>query len=395
MTRARLLGAVTVLAVLVVAAACGATAAKPSASTSAPTTPGTPLAGAGTIPGGQAAPSDTTWLCKPGQAEDPCRSPLDTAAIAPDGRTTKVIKAAPAKNPPIDCFYVYPTVNNEPTVNSDLVPGPAETAVAVAQAARFSQVCNVYAPMYRQLTLRTITNRAGVTPAASALAFGDVRNAWADYLAHYNKGRPVVLIGHSQGAFQLKALISIQIDGDPAVRKLLVSALLLGGNITVPTGKDVGGDFKHIPACHSDTQNGCVVAYSSFLQPPPVSSLFGRSRAANTQVLCVNPAALGGGSATLHSEFPTTVSRANGGIVNNLAPGKTPWVTYPGLYKGQCTSANGATWLQITPTPAPGDTRPVVTQQLGPTWGTHLVDMNLTMEDMVELVRHEAAAHER
>ncbi len=86
-----------------------------------------------------------------------------------------------------------------------------------------------------------------------------------------------MLIGHSQGAFMLTQLIKQQIDTKPAVRKLLVSAILLGGNITVPIGKDVGGSFQHVPACRSNRQTGCVVAYSSFLDPPPANTLFGRT----------------------------------------------------------------------------------------------------------------------
>ena len=100
--------------------------------------------------------------------------------------------------------------------------------------------------------------------------------AWQDYLAHDNHGRGVILIGHSQGAGMLIGLLRRQIDDVPATRKLLVSAMVLGGNVTVPVGQTVGGSFQHVPACTSDTQTGCVIAYSSFDQPPPADSLFGR-----------------------------------------------------------------------------------------------------------------------
>jgi hypothetical protein len=138
-----------------------------------------------------------------------------------------------------------------------------------------------------------------------------------------------------------------------------------------------------------------VVAYSSYLVPPPANSLFGRSRTAGEQVLCTNPAALGGGTASLHPQFPT---REAGGVFSLVTPAKgftvsTPCVTYPDLYKATCMNTGGASWLQITPTPAPGDPRPIVTQQIGPTWGLHLVDVNLAFEDLVDLVRQQAAAY--
>ena len=193
----------------------------------------------------------------------------------------------------------------------------------------------------------------------------------------------------------LKQLIAKQIDTDPAQRKLLVSAILLGGNVLVPIGKTVGGSFTTVPACTKSSQTGCVVAYSSFLDPPPTNSLFGRSRTPGEQVLCTNPAALGGGTAVLHPEFPTQKA---GGVFSLVTPAKgvtvsTPWVNYPDLYKASCVSSGGASVLHVTPTPAPGDPRPVVSQQIGPTWGLHLVDVNIAYEDLVDLVRQQVAAY--
>ena len=74
----------------------------------------------------------------------------------------------------------------------------------------------------------------------------------------------------------LTKLIASEIDPNPDVRGLLVSALLIGGNVTVPTGQDVGGDFQNFPACRSASQTGCVVAYSSFIEPPPADTVFGK-----------------------------------------------------------------------------------------------------------------------
>ena len=54
-------------------------------------------------------------------------------------------RATPS-NPPIDCFYVYPTVSPQPGILANLQIDPAETSVAEAQASRFSEDCRVYAP---------------------------------------------------------------------------------------------------------------------------------------------------------------------------------------------------------------------------------------------------------
>ena len=58
---------------------------------------------------------------------------------------------------------------------------------------------------------------------------------------------------------------------------------------------------------------------------------------------------------------------------------RTPWVTYPGLYTGQCRQSGGASWLQVTATPSAGDPRPTVTPVLGPNWGYHTQDVNLAL----------------
>ena len=371
--------AVAVLVTALLAVGCGSS----SKATPSPTTVATPTSAAPATTVATAVASDTVWLCFPGRTPDPCKTNLNTTVVKADGTTTTQDASADT-HPRIDCFYIYPTVSPEPGLNADLTIQTAETSVATAQTARFSQECQVYAPMYRQLTLRAIGGASGATAANQAVAYGDVQSAWLDYLAHDNHGRGVVLIGHSQGAFMLTQLVKQQIDTNPAVRKRLVSAILLGGNITVPVGKTVGGSFQHVPACTKPSQTGCVVAYSSFLDPPPSNSVFGRTGVAGDQVLCTNPADLSGGAAPLHPEFPTTDTGLVGSIAGTASKAGTAWVAYPGLYTGQCQTANGASWLQVTPTP--GDTRPLVTQQLGPTWGLHLVDVNIAYDDLTNLV---------
>ena len=100
------------------------------------------------------------WLCRPGLAKNPCESDLTTTVVRPDG-TTRVVHDKPAKSPPVDCFYVYPSVSGQPTVNADLSIDPELTAVAEAQASRFSQACRVFAPVYRQLTVVAIGSAGG------------------------------------------------------------------------------------------------------------------------------------------------------------------------------------------------------------------------------------------
>jgi hypothetical protein len=380
-----------------------------SESTASPSTSASPSAtasqAASASPATSASPaaeaSGTVWLCRPGLADNPCESSLETTVVSADGTSTTE-SAVPAESPPIDCFYVYPTVSGQTTVNATLDIDPELTAIAVQQASRFSQVCRIYAPVYRQLTLSAINSGTGDTLEARALAYGDVLAAWKDYLANYNDGRGVVFIGHSQGTFMLTNLIATEIDPDPDLRSLLVSALLIGGNVRVAAGQDVGGDLQNIPACRSADQTGCVIAYSSFDSEPPADASFGRVEtgphvnelaSGDLQVLCVNPASLSGGTGPLLPYFGTAKFPGPIGLVLPTPPSvPTPWVASPGLYTAQCESSGGATWLQIDTTGIAGDNRQVVFPTLGPGWGLHLFDVNLALGNLVELVRQQAVA---
>lgn len=237
--------------------------------------------------------------------------------------------------------------------------------------------------------------------------YDDVRDAWRAYLQQENHGRGVVLIGHSQGAGILVQLIKNEIDGKPAQGRL-VSALLLGTNLGVPKGADVGGDFKSIRLCRSPSQTGCAVAYASFLDdsPPPANSRFGRPREPGSPLAaaCVNPANLSGAEGELHSYLATGSQRITPGGSGAVewVKGKTidtPFVTLPGLLTARCVSTTEFNYLAIhiksdEPGPRtkviPGDI--ALGGQILKDWGLHLIDVNLAMGNLVDLVGEQGRA---
>ena len=93
---------------------------------------------------------DSAWLCLPGRA-DTCSTPLATAALNPNGYGSTG-RSTVAKDPPIDCFYVYPTVSRDQGMNSDLNVDE-EKGATQSQFARFASVCRTFAPIYRQMKL--------------------------------------------------------------------------------------------------------------------------------------------------------------------------------------------------------------------------------------------------
>jgi hypothetical protein len=351
------------------------------------------------------------WVCWPGATPNACDVDLGATVVKADGALApEPFKADPKA--PIDCFYVYPTVSTDPGALANLAVEPAELRVVKQQFARFAASCRLYAPVYRQVTLTALFARMTghpmpMTPAAMALPLADVKAAWAYYLAHENHGRGVVLIGHSQGSGVLTQLIKSEIDGQP-IQKQLISAILMGTNLVVPQGADVGGDFKHIPLCHADTQTGCAIAYASFREtsPPPSDSLFGRPRTPMPGMAsaCVNPADLAGGEGPLHAYLPAGAESIAPGMPQPgpWVEGKivsTPFVSVPGLLTARCVSTPEFNYLAIHINVDPASPRThtlvgdvVVGGQVQANWGLHLIDANLAMGNLVDILRRQGQA---
>ncbi|MCL4288061.1 MAG: DUF3089 domain-containing protein, partial [Thermoleophilia bacterium] len=310
------------------------------------------------------AAAKTKWLCKPGERPNPCKGSLRTTRFAVDGSAT-VERPRNARRPRYDCFYVYPTVSEQQTENADRSIDPQQTAIAEYQAARFSETCRVYAPVYRQFTLKAVFG-GELSPEAVETAYGDVLAAWRTYLRRYNHGRGVVLIGHSQGTGMLSRLLRSEIERKRAQRRELVSALLLGGNVVVPRGERVGGTFRRTPLCESAAQIGCVIAFSTFSRTPPDDAAFGRTDGAlvslpkgadprDYRVACTNPARLAAGRPHLRTlarsePFPGTLGAGISIMYGGPAPtADTPWLVPQDHYRGSCVRENGADVLMISP----------------------------------------------
>ena len=338
------------------------------------------------------AEARTVWLCKPGLADDPCSPSLSTTRFSPAGERLGSEDVRRARRRKVDCFYVYPTVSDQPGLSATRAIDPELRSIALYQAARYSRDCRVFAPVYRQITLRGIFT--GFTPELGLRAYRDVRSAWRDYLRNHNRGRGVVLIGHSQGTFILRKLITEEIDRRRAVRRRLVSALLLGGNVMVRPGEDAGGDFRNVRACRSARQLGCVVAFSVFDEPVPAEARFGRSTDPALEVLCTNPAALRGGAATLDAMLPsapfapgTTFGAVTDTIGFPTPQASTAWLAFPDAYTARCVTEGGASALQI----APLGGAPVLRETPDASWGLHVVDANIALGNLARLVRRQAA----
>jgi len=336
---------------------------------------------------------EANWICRPDR-DDWCAGGLDTTVIDADG-IVEVAEWTPAEDPPIDCFYVYPTTSQDPGLNSDFEWAEDEEGFAtINQAARLGEVCRVFAPVYRSVTSTALSQLlGGGDPTASAdaseTAYADVADAFKHYMANDNDGRGFVLVGHSQGSGMLGRLIAEEIDPDDqaAVRERFVSAFLAGW--PPPALTESSGDFANIPLCESAEQIGCIVTWASFqgAEPPIESTPFARAASGAVAGGCVNPAAPGGGSAPLDTYLPIDAAVLFGDAGADVT---TPFIEAVGMIHGECVSAEGSNYLAVDL----GDLAPLAAAVTStPGWGLHTVDVSLVMGDILAMIADETETY--
>jgi hypothetical protein len=337
----------------------------------------------------------SAWLCLPGRS-DACAADLTATELLPDGSRREVQDTPSPDRDKVDCFYVYPTVDlGMGSANhddfSDLRP---MTRTTDAQAARFRNVCRVFAPLYRQTTFGTYFHSDADRKPYRDVAVSDVVDAFLHYMGQYNGGRKIVLIGHSQGAEMVIALMKRFFDDDPVMRERLLLALPIGWSMDVAPGQTTGGTFQNIPMCTRQGETGCVVGYRTYAAGEHVN--VGKSvPSPGHESICVNPAELAHGKASFSRTYfgkPPPPFELVG--VQDM---RTQYVMLRDFYSGQCVQGpNGLRYFAVGPTPGPGDRResPVnlSLRLLHGVLGYHLLDMQFPQGDLIDLVAERAAA---
>jgi len=174
----------------------------------------------------------------------------------------------------VDIFFIHPTsypasftsYNGGRHWNAPINDHAAVVALTQVMlpnfASPFDAVGDVYAPRYRQASLYTKSTLWDDAIEARQFAYGDVKAAFDDYLARYNRGRPFILAGVEQGGEQGARLLREVIAPDPALRARLVGAYLV--DTVVPA--DEYGPGAPVPACQKRAEADCLVAWSAVRQ---------------------------------------------------------------------------------------------------------------------------------
>jgi hypothetical protein len=72
----------------------------------------------------------------------------------------------------------------------------------------------------------------------------------------------------------------------------------------------------------------------------------------------------------------------------------TAWLAFPEEFTGACISGGGASWLQVNDARSGTSTASRLSEPLGPSWGYHLLDVNIALGNLVDLVGQESKAWE-
>jgi hypothetical protein len=161
----------------------------------------------------------------------------------------------------VDVFYVYPTVTGfrpetEVCDMTDTMMISGAQMVRQIQTAVFDESCNVFMPLYRQISMpkpgsdyRAIIDYVSGFDATDALDY---------YLTKLNQGRPFILAGHSQGASVVIALLENYMTKHPEALGRMVAAYPIGFAVTKDWLAKTGLKFAEGP-----TDTGVVVSWNT------------------------------------------------------------------------------------------------------------------------------------
>lgn len=153
----------------------------------------------------------------------------------------------------------------------------------------------LFAPYYRQASLYAFMTNREDAQQAQDFAYQDVKRAFQTFLAQSPPERPVVLVGHNQGASHVQRLLMDFFQGDLKTR--LAVAYVIDHPLPLDS---FDGPLSNLTPCVSPDQSQCVVAFGSFTPKDKViarrfaerSLVFNGQKyepTNNRPTLCVNP----------------------------------------------------------------------------------------------------------
>jgi len=263
----------------------------------------------------------------------------------------------------VDVFYIHPTTYrdtafwNQP-INDVATNAWTDESVIARQAAVFNACCRVFAPRYRQATAAAVYAGADKNPlGAYELAWQDVRAAFLTYMTQWNRGRPFIIAGHSQGSAHAERWLA-EFGAQPEYRRSLVAVYAIGVSFSERTLRQIGGG---ITVCATPTSIGCFISWNAFDRAGDPSTYLAGGLARHRQryrseegsaVTCINPLSfdLARPSAPASDNLGALPARRGVGLAEALAAG----VSLPATQAGRLGAACEGGILRVDTPPKEG-----------------------------------------
>ncbi|GGB92163.1 hypothetical protein GCM10011494_08170 [Novosphingobium endophyticum] len=200
------------------------------------------------------------WISRPGMKNDP-------AHYLPAGSPLP-----PEKPLPVAVFFIHPTsyIDRQAWNASLDDPTSRERAALFVKgmASPFNASAQIWAPRYRQAAIGAFLTDDPQADKAIDLAYGDVLAAFDVFARSVPAGEPIVLAGHSQGAFLLRRLLRDRIAGTPLAGRI-AAAYVMGWPVSIEHDLPLMG----LPACDGADQAGCVMSWLTVADPAETGQL--------------------------------------------------------------------------------------------------------------------------
>lgn len=261
------------------------------------------------------------WIARPGM-----RQQNDPAQWSPPGLGQQ------AERQPAAVFFIHPTSYIEKgDWNADLSDPTSRKYAGLfvkAMASPFNGSAAIWAPRYRQAAVGAFLTDKPEAERAIDLAYGDVLAAFDVFARNVGPNQPIVLVGHSQGAFLLRRLLRDRVAGVPLASRV-IAAYVIGWPVSITHDLPRMG----LPACEKADDSGCVLSWLSVSDPSDTTMLMkayarrkgldGRS-VRGSPFLCTNPiTGIRDGSAGASANNGTLVpdfSKGTGELVRQVVP---------------------------------------------------------------------------
>lgn len=195
----------------------------------------------------------------------------------------------PESDRDVDTFYLYPSSYVSPKgENKPFADIRDENMVRIAstcldiQGSAFSGSTNVYAPLYRQVDpfmgFRFIEENK--QDLVDEVILTDAIDSFDFYIKNYNKGKPFILAGHSQGTTLLMKVLATYLKDKKELLNRMVAAYLIGYGVTEEYMKV----NRHLKFAKGETDTGVLISWNT--EKPELEE---STPIVKEKSLCINP----------------------------------------------------------------------------------------------------------